>query len=157
MKRIKSASINNLFPVIAELLDYQDVKLTIKGNSMYPLLRSNVDSVVLTKKTKITRYGVFLYKRDTGEYIIHRVVGKKNGAYCMAGDFEQKIEYPVYEHQVLAAVKGFYRGDNYISCASLLYGIYSFLWVLLFPNRHRIISIFKKMRYVLKIKRRKLL
>ncbi|NLB80204.1 MAG: hypothetical protein GX800_00985 [Clostridiaceae bacterium] len=155
--QIKNTSINDLYPVIAQLLENQDVKLIIKGNSMYPLLRSNVDSVVLTKKNKIKKYDVLFYKRENGEYIIHRLIGKKDNAFSMAGDFETELEYPIYEHQVIAVIRSFYRGKKHISCSNLLYKAYSFLWVMLFPNRSLIIAAIKKARYALQNKRWKLL
>ena len=76
------------------------VKFTVSGYSMYPLLHSNADTVILTKKQRIKKYDILLYKRENGEFVLHRVVGfmkeagKKNGTMCMAGDFETKLSVP---------------------------------------------------------------
>lgn len=144
--QIRNASIQELYPIFLQLLEKQNVKIIIKGNSMYPLLRSNIDSVVLTKPGKIKKYDLLFYKRNNGEFVVHRVVAKKNNAFCMAGDFEIKTEYPVYPHQVIAVIKSFYRKKHHISCNNLLYKVYGFLWVLLLPKRHIMVAVLKKIR-----------
>ncbi|MCK9478041.1 MAG: S24/S26 family peptidase [Firmicutes bacterium] len=151
--QIKNTSIVDLCPLIEQLLPDRNIKLTIKGNSMYPLLRSNVDSVILTQVKKIKKYDLLFYKRDDGKFVIHRVVAFKNDAICMAGDFETETEYPVYPHQAIATVKSFYRGKHHISCNGLLYKTYSFLWVLLLPKRHFIIVLLKKLKQASSLKR----
>lgn len=155
MTRHKTVSIKELYPVIEKMLvSNQSVKLAVKGNSMYPLLRSNTDWVVLTKKHKPSKYDILFYKRDNGEYILHRAVRKKNNCFYMAGDNETTVEYPVYEQQILASVESFYRNGRQYSCNSFLYRLYSLLWVLLLPFRHHIINVFKMLKCVFANKRR---
>jgi len=73
------------------------VKLTVTGDSMYPLFKSRVDTVVLDipKNKKPGKYDIVFYKRDNGRYILHRILKEKNGAFVIAGDNEVKKEYPV--------------------------------------------------------------
>ena len=40
----------------------KDINLTVTGNSMYPLFKSRVDTVVLTVPKKIKKYDILFYK-----------------------------------------------------------------------------------------------
>ncbi|MBQ3181896.1 MAG: hypothetical protein IJB50_03970 [Clostridia bacterium] len=130
MKQIKMADVDAVYSVIEETVKSgNDIKIKISGFSMYPLVSSRRDSVLLTKAENIKKGDVPFFKRDDGSYVLHRIVGIKNGAYKVRGDYEQKIEYPVYPEQVIAVAKGFYRNEKYIACDSFLYKLYSFFWM----------------------------
>lgn len=127
---IKKTDIQTLFPLIEENINNgSDVRIKVTGYSMYPLVCSYRDSVVLTKPKKIKCGDVPFFKRADGSYILHRIVGVKGGAYKIRGDFEMKIEYPVYPEQIVAVAKGFYRNGKYISCESLVYKLYKAFWM----------------------------
>ncbi len=119
-----------LFSVVEETVaNGGSIKIKIAGYSMYPLVTSRRDSVLLTKADKIKKGDVPLIKRDDGSFVLHRVVGIKDGYFKLRGDYEQKCEYPVNPEQVIAVAKGFYRKEKFISCDSFLYKLYSFFWM----------------------------
>jgi len=130
LKNIKMAEADVLFSVVEETVkDGGSIKIKISGFSMYPLVTSRRDSVLLTKAQKIKKGDVPLIKREDGSFVLHRVVGIKDGCYALRGDYEQKREYPIKPEQVIAVAKGFYRNEKYIDCNSFLYKLYSFLWM----------------------------
>ncbi len=130
MKNIKMTESKALFSFVEETVNNGgSVKIKIAGFSMYPLVTSRRDSVLLTKAETVKKGDVPLIKREDGSFVLHRVVGIKNGYFMLRGDYEQKIEYPVKSSQVVAVAKGFYRNEKYIDCDSLLYKLYSFLWM----------------------------
>lgn len=130
MKNIKLTEADLLFSVVEETVaNGGSIKIKIAGFSMYPLVTSRRDSVLLTKADKIKKGDVPLIKREDGSYVLHRVVGVKDGYFALRGDYEQKIEYPVNPEQVIAVAKGFYRKDKYVSCDSFLYKLYTFFWM----------------------------
>lgn len=130
MKNIKMTETDVLFSVVEETVKNGDsVKIKVAGYSMYPLVTSRRDSVLLTKADKIKKGDVPLIKRGDGSYVLHRVVGIKDGYLKLRGDYEQKMEYPVDRKQVIAVAKGFYRKEKFISCDSFLYKIYTFFWM----------------------------
>ena len=130
MSEIVKTDMETLYPLIESVVSGGgSVKIKVTGYSMYPLISSHRDSVVLTKAEKIKKGDVPLYRRENGEYILHRLVGEKDGAYKARGDYEQKIEYPVYPNQVVAVATGFYRKGRYISCDSVLYKLYKVFWM----------------------------
>ncbi len=130
MGMIKKTDMKTLYPLIEESINNgSDVRIKITGYSMYPLVSSYRDSVLLTKATEIKKGDVTFFKRPNGSYILHRVIGIKDGAFKIRGDYEQKIEYPVYPEQVVAVAKGFYRNGKYIPCDSLKYKFYKSFWL----------------------------
>jgi len=130
VKNIRKTDNDILMPLVLESVERGDnAKLKVAGFSMYPLVSSRRDSVLLTKADKIKKGDVPLFKRDDGSFVLHRIVGKKSGAYFTMGDYEVKKEYPVYPEQIVAKAKGFYRKEKYISCDSFVYKIYKAFWM----------------------------
>ena len=154
-KKVKHVNMGVLSDVIIDSINNNsDVKLTVTGNSMYPLFRGGVDSVILTANRNIKKYDIPLYKRENGEYILHRIIKIKDNRLYIVGDNQRNIEFPVYPHQVLAIVKGFYRNGKYISCDNVFYKLYSFLWVLILPYRYNVLKVLRKVLTILRNLRR---
>lgn len=109
---------------------------TVVGTSMYPLLRQRVDTVLLKKiERPLKKYDVVLFQRDSGKYVLHRVLKAKAGKYVICGDNQWKKEYTVKDENMVAIMEGFYRKEKYISTSNFWYKIYSRLAVFLRPWR----------------------
>ena len=129
MAEITHTDMDTMFPLIeATIASGSSVNLKISGYSMYPLVVSRRDSVLLVKADSIKVGDVPLYKRSDGSYILHRIVGKKHGAFVTMGDYETKKEYPVNPEQIVAKAAGFYRKEKFIDCKSAFYRLYKFFW-----------------------------
>lgn len=113
----------------------KDINLTVTGNSMYPLFKSRVDTVVLTVPKKIKKYDILFYKRENGSYILHRVLKIRKSGMTIAGDNETVKEYPVKKEQAIGVVKTFTRNGKTYSVNELWYKFYSFIWCTFFPFR----------------------
>jgi|LSQX01.2.fsa_nt_gb hypothetical protein len=156
-KRVMVTSIENLSEIILERLEYDSkIKLTVTGNSMYPLFRHGLDSVILAKTKDIKKYDILLYRRKNGAYILHRVVKTNKDIMYMAGDNETVIEYPVKMEQALAVAEGFCRNNKYVSCNNFVYRIYSIIWSNIIPIRHRVLIILKRFKLFLRRVRRRI-
>ena len=60
---------------------------TVVGDSMMPLLRQGKDLVKVVPLTKpLEKYDIVLFKRPTGEYVLHRIVKAKSDYYVICGD-----------------------------------------------------------------------
>lgn len=70
---------------------------TVVGTSMMPLLRQGKDLVkVVPLNGKLSKYDIVLFKRPTGEYVLHRVVKVRKNYYVICGDnrfLREKIPY----------------------------------------------------------------
>ncbi|MBR5439604.1 MAG: S24/S26 family peptidase [Clostridia bacterium] len=98
----------------------------IKGTSMTPLLKENVDRVVIKKLEKTIKKGdVLLYKRPNGAYILHRVYKATPNFLVMCGDNHLTLEYNVKYEAVLGVLTGVYKQDKFIDLEkSFKYKIY---------------------------------
>lgn len=118
--------------------------LTVTGSSMYPMLRNCADSVELIPVTGRQKKGdIILYRRDNGQYILHRIIALTEEGYICCGDNQAEKE-PVRQDQLLAAVEGFTRKGKVYTLGDPGYRLYTALWVGLFPVR----------RYLLALRRR---
>lgn len=87
-----------------------------KGTSMLPLVRQDIDRVVLAKAPKkLKKYDLPLYLRENGQFVLHRVVGIDKNGYIMCGDNQTEREYGITDEQILALACGIYRENEYIS------------------------------------------
>ncbi len=149
--------VSEITPLIEELISQgADVRLTVNGNSMFPMLHSKSDSVILTKPySALKKYDIPLYKRENGQYVLHRIVKVKKGVFTINGDNQYFLESPVYPEQICAVVKSFYRKGKLIYCDNLLYRLYCVFWVTLRPFRGFISKCYIKTVGKLKRRRKK--
>lgn len=109
--------------------------LTVTGCSMHPLLRNRRDSVVLVPIIGQPRKGdIILYRRASGQYVLHRIVAIENSQYICSGD-NQAMREPVTQMQMLAVVNGFTRRGKTYSINHPGYRVYTWMWVELFSLR----------------------
>lgn len=135
-----SYSINDLMPIIEELVATgTEVKMQVSGISMTPILHDQKDSVVLSAPGRLRKYDIVLHRRKNGQYILHRIIKKKGNVLTIAGDFETEKEYPVYTDQVIARVVAFTRNGKDYKPEDFIIRLYSFLWVLIFPLRQKVL------------------
>ena len=117
-----------------------------KGTSMTPLLKSGRDRVYVEKIVKPLKKGdIALYKRDNGEYILHRVMRAKNGVFTFCGDNHYVLEPNVKENQILGVCTGYFKGEKYRDFnKSFKYKIYrTFFGKCLFTRR--ILNVFRRL------------
>ncbi len=145
--------------VLAELIRHTleeggSFRLPATGNSMFPTLRSGLDAVELVKpgmgsgERRIAAGEIVLFRR-TGQppektYVLHRIRRiRKNGRLVMNGDGQRWME-EIDPGQVIGVAARIYRGRRVISCASLPYRGYVFLWSLSRPAREWLAGIYLK-------------
>ena len=102
----------------------------VRGMSMFPLLRDRRDSVTLKKIDEAPKNrDIILYKRDSGQFVLHRIVKVENGVYTLVGDNQSQLEYPIRLDQILGVVVSINRKGKEIDLSkSKFYKVYSYLW-----------------------------
>lgn len=138
---------------IAEVLSRGEIVITgFSGTSMYPLLRSGKDRVVIEKNaTKPKCNDVPLYIGNDGKFILHRIVKVKPQGYVIRGDNLYRNEYNVTDKDIIGVLTGFYRNDKFFSCKSLSYKLYVAYIRISYPLRF---AWFLKIRpFLVKLKR----
>lgn len=138
-----------LIEAYRELLPQVDsLALNVTGHSMSPFLAENRDSVRICKITKPLKVGdMALYKRDNGQYILHRVCRVKNGTYSMIGDAHNVIEDGIRKDQIIATVKSVVRKGKLITPKSFIWKFFEKFWIRIIPLR----SFFTRAYSILKI------
>ena len=61
---------------------------TTVGCSMRPMLRNRRDRVIVLPvgEERLKKYDLPLYRRPDGKYILHRIIGVRDGEYIIRGD-----------------------------------------------------------------------
>ena len=123
-------------PLIREALDSgQSVRFYPRGISMLPMLRQDIDSVVLSPvKGRLKKYDLPLYRRDDGKYVLHRVIAVSDTYTCM-GDNQFQKEPGLTHQQMIALVTGFTRNGKEHSVEDLPYRFYCRFWYYSRPIR----------------------
>ena len=106
-----------LSPLLEEIIASGGVaELTVTGRSMEPTLHDRKSRVRLQAAPEmLPRGAVVLYKRDNGQYVLHRVAACRGETYDFCGDAQWVI---------LAVVTEFQRTDRWTSVTSAAYGLY---------------------------------
>ena len=135
--KITFSQLEQLMPLITESLAAgKSVRFYPHGISMLPMLRQDIDSVVLSSVDgRLKKYDIPLYQRDNGKYVLHRIVAVGESYTCI-GDNQYVFEKGIRDDQIIAVVTAFTRGEKEISVTSLAYRIYCVLWHYSRPVRH---------------------
>ncbi len=107
-------SISEIAPVIIEVIESgAEFRLNPRGRSMYPTIIEGEDSVVLAKPVNLKVRDAVFYRRENGQYVLHRIVKIHDGLYDMCGDSQIDIEKDVPESCIIAKMTGIYKKDVY--------------------------------------------
>lgn len=121
------------------------------GDSMEPLIRQGRDLLVIERRRgRLRKYDVPLYRRDSGQYVLHRVLRVREDDYVLCGDNRWSREYGVTDKQILGVLTAVIRDGKELAVTDRRYRLYVHLWCDLFPLRAFIL----KALYVLKRKKR---
>ena len=119
----------DLIPLITERLEAgQEVRFSPRGVSMLPMLRQGIDSVVLSPvPAKLKKYDLPLYRRSSGQFVLHRIV-RVGETYTCVGDNQFDLEQGLRHDQMIALVTAFTRGDKLIPVTNSGYRLYCVFW-----------------------------
>ncbi len=98
-----------------------------RGTSMMPMLRQGKDSVQLVspKVRKPQKGEVIFYRRENGQFVLHRAIGvDKNGNFIACGDCQVIPEKGIKPDSIIGVLEGFYRGDDFVSADNAEYKRY---------------------------------
>lgn len=125
------------------------------GNSMMPLLRQGKDLMVIEKpKGRLKKYDVPLYKRDNGQYVLHRILKVRENDYVICGDNRWQREYGITDRHIIGVLTAVVRDGKTIPVTDPKYQAYVHLWCDFFYIRCAVL-IFREYSHGLKRKIRK--
>lgn len=121
-----------------QLTEKGSASLIVTGGSMLPMLRPMKDRVLLAPPEKFGKGDIILYQRDSGKFVLHRILQKKEGYVICCGDNQWEKER-VEDTWVLAVVTDFYKLSKKYSVTGRRYRLYKWAWVTLFPIRRALL------------------
>ena len=133
----KQYRLEDLLPLIREGLESgKNVRFSPRGVSMLPMLRQGIDSVILSPvPEKLKKYDLPLYRRSSGQFVLHRIVGVGDTYTCI-GDNQFDLEPGLRHDQMIALVTAFTRGNRLIRVDHPIYWLYCRFWHYSRPVRH---------------------
>lgn len=115
---------------LLESRETEALPLVISGNSMSPFLVHGRDVVWLSKLERPAKKGdVLLYQRDSGEYILHRVMKADKNGYTMLGDAQTKPEPGIRPDQIIAVMSFAERKGKKQAPGSFWWEFFEKVWI----------------------------
>lgn len=112
------------------------------GDSMMPLIKQGRDVLVISVVNgRLKRYDIPLYKRDSGQYVLHRILKVRKNDYVICGDNRCNKEYGITDRHIIGVLSGIIRDGREIPVTDIKCRIYAHLWCDFFPVRVLIIRI----------------
>lgn len=106
------------------------------GDSMMPMLREKRDLLIVEKpQGRLKKYDVPLYKRDSGQYVLHRVLKVREQDYILCGDNRYRRESGITDRHIVGVLTAFVRDGREIPTTDRRYRLYVHLWCDLFYAR----------------------
>lgn len=106
------------------------------GDSMMPLIRQHKDLLIIEKpQGRLKKYDVPLYRRDSGQYVLHRILKVRAEDYVICGDHRWVKEYGITDRHIIGVLKAVVRDGKELSVDSIKYRMYVHLWCDFFPVR----------------------
>lgn len=120
----------------SELEKYGKLIYTNVGDSMMPLIKQGRDVLIIQKTDgRLKKYDVPLYQRDSGQYVLHRILKVREKDYVICGDNRWQKETGITDRHIIGVLTGIIRNGREISVRDLSYRIYVHLWCDFFPIR----------------------
>ena len=106
-----------------------------RGVSMRPLLKEGRDLVTIrTFEGRLKKYDVPLYRRKSGGYLLHRIIGVKDDHYVIRGD-NTFVKEHVPDKELVGVLVAFKRKGKDFTVDSRGYRLYAKVWNFIYPVR----------------------
>ena len=113
-----------------------EVSMTIAGSSMSPFLVHQRDTIAFKKKDRPLKRGdMVFFQRDSGQYVMHRILKKTSEGYYIVGDAQTVVEGPIREEQIFARIHRVNRKGRWISDGDFWWEFFEKVWIRIVPLR----------------------
>ena len=121
----------------------KECRLLISGSSMAPFLVHERDSIIFSKpQRELQRGDMVFYQRETGQFVMHRILHVKPEGLYIVGDAQTEIEGPVNPSQVFAVVTKAQRKGKWIGPGDFWWWFFRTVWLRLVPARKIILKLY---------------
>ena len=125
----------------------KSVTLTVKGNSMNPFIVHMRDRMTLGpwKDEDIKKGTVALVKDIRGNYLIHRIIKKDGHTVTLLGDGNVGFTETATTDNIIGIMHSIERKNRTWTSESMIWRIYSWVWMALTPLRRYPLAIWRKL------------
>lgn len=150
---VYKSSVEEMLPVLTEAVDAGgSFPFKPSGSSMKPFIRPGIDSVRVVKAEIINKYDIVLYRRNNGQFVLHRIMSISSEGCVMCGDNQCSLETGITKDMILAKVSEIYRRNKKVRCSSKLYMACVHIWCDLFVFRKLYLKVRSRASRLLKRK-----
>ncbi len=111
------------------------------GDSMYPLIKPRDLLVIKRPELPLKRLDIPLYKRDSGQYVLHRILKVRKDDYLICGDNRVGTESGITDRHIIGVLTDIIRNGETISVYSTKNRIYAHLYCGFIPLKRVIFRI----------------
>lgn len=141
---VKRLPAHIIMPLCVELIgEGKCVVLTVKGGSMAPFLVGGRDTVTLAPvKEPPVRGDIVLYRRDSGQYVLHRICRTSpDGSYTLIGDAQTQKEPGISPRAIIAVVRAARRKGRSIDAHDGVWRFFERAWLRIIPLRRAVMGL----------------
>ena len=121
------------------------------GDSMKPLIRQGRDLLIIEPvHGRLKKYDVPLYRRDSGQYVLHRILKVRKHDYVICGDNRWIREYGISDRHIIGVLTAVVRDGKTVSVKDKKYLAYVHLWCDFFYVRAVILYVKRKITHIIK-------
>ncbi len=113
----------------AELAEHGSLVYVCEGDSMLPLLREKRDLLIIKPvQRRLRRFEIPLYRRDSGQYVLHRVLRVRKKDYILCGDNRLRMECGITDAQILGVLTAVVRNGKEYPLSGWRYWLYVYAY-----------------------------
>lgn len=132
-----TAYVNALRALIEE---GHEAGMLVSGSSMSPFLVHLRDTVYFRRPDRPLRAGdIVFYRRDSGQYVMHRILRACGGVYDLAGDAQTQLERGVRRDQIFAIITRVKRKGRLVGPGDFWWTFFACVWTKLLVLRPLIV------------------
>lgn len=125
----------------------REVSMPVVGSSMAPFLIHGRDLFFFRKPDRDLRVGdMVFFCRDSGQYVMHRIIRIQEEGYFLVGDAQREIEGPIRREQIFGLVTRVKRKGKMIQPGDFWWEFFAHAWLRLLPARSSIAAIYETCR-----------
>ena len=113
-----------------------EVSMLVSGSSMSPFLIHLRDTIYFKQPDRPLRAGdIVFYQRDSGQYVMHRILRVRGDVYDIVGDAQVLVERGVRRDQIFAIITRVKRKGKFIAPGDFWWTFFARVWTKLIPLR----------------------
>lgn len=149
---MKTIDTNAYVSVLQDLIaDGREVSLLISGSSMEPFLKHQRDYICFRAPDRELAAGdMVFYRRENGQYIMHRIYRVAEEGYYLVGDNQVEIEGPLDRSQIFALITKVKRNGRWLTPEDRSWKFFARLWPRTIPVRAFAGRVQRKLRRMVK-------